>query len=106
MNKQNLDTDASPDAPLLCVVLGRAATLFGSITLEGGTVEQGGFDTTRVVRVNQMPILDIHLPDSSDAPGGAGEPSVAPLAPALENGVFAATGRQNQSLPPTAAGLG
>jgi isoquinoline 1-oxidoreductase subunit beta len=87
------------------IVFGLSAALFGEITLEGGKVKQGNFDTYRVVRMNEMPELDIHLLDSAEAPGGVGEPSVAPVAPALANAVFAATGRRIRSLPLATAGL-
>lgn len=87
------------------IVFGLSAALFGEITLEGGRVRQSNFDTYRVVRMNETPQLDVHLIDSTEAPGGAGEPSVAVVGPALANAVFAATGRRLRSLPLAAAGL-
>ena len=87
------------------IVFGLSAALYGEITLEGGKVKQANFDHYRVVRMNEMPELDVHLLDSSEAPGGIGEPSVAVVAPALANAVFAATGKRVRALPLAAAGL-
>jgi isoquinoline 1-oxidoreductase beta subunit len=87
------------------IVFGLSAALWGEITLEGGRVKQDNFDHYRVVRMNQMPELDLVLLDSSEAPGGIGEPSVALVAPALANAVFAATGKRIRALPLAAAGL-
>jgi isoquinoline 1-oxidoreductase subunit beta len=87
------------------MVFGLSAALYGEITLDGGKVKQNNFDSYRVLRMNQMPELAVHLLDSTEAPGGIGEPSVALVAPALANAVFAATGRRIRSLPLAAAGL-
>jgi isoquinoline 1-oxidoreductase beta subunit len=87
------------------IVFGLSAALWGEITLEGGRVRQDNFDHYRVLRMNQMPQLDLVLLDSSEAPGGIGEPSVALVAPALANAVFAATGKRVRALPLAAAGL-
>jgi len=87
------------------IVFGLSAALFGEITLDGGRVLQHNFDDYRVVRMNQMPALDVVLLDSTEAPGGIGEPSVALVAPALVNAVFAATGKRIRALPLAAAGI-
>ena len=87
------------------IVFGLSAALWGEVTLDGGKVKQSNFDHYRVLRMHQMPELDVHLLDSTEAPGGIGEPSVAVVAPALANAVFAATGKRIRALPLAAAGL-
>jgi isoquinoline 1-oxidoreductase beta subunit len=81
------------------MVYGLSAALYGEVTLEGGKVRQTNFDNYRVVRLNDAPEFDVQLIDSSEAPGGVGEPGVAPVAPAIANALFAATGRRIRSLP-------
>ena len=87
------------------MVFGLSAALFGEITLEGGKVKQSNFDGFRVARMNDVPEFDVQLLDSREAPGGIGEPSVALVAPALANAIFAATGKRVRALPFAAAGL-
>ena len=87
------------------MVFGLSAALFGEITLEGGKVQQKNFDDYRVVRMNEMPELAVHLLPSTEAPGGIGEPSVALVAPAIANAAFAATGKRVRTLPFASAGL-
>jgi isoquinoline 1-oxidoreductase beta subunit len=81
------------------IVFGLSAALWGEITLVGGRVQQTNFNSYRVLRGNEMPELDVHLVDSSEAPGGIGEPSVAVVAPAVCNAIHAATGVRVRSLP-------
>jgi isoquinoline 1-oxidoreductase beta subunit len=87
------------------IVFGLSSALWGEITIEGGRVQQQNFDTYRLVRMNEMPELDVELVVSTEAPGGIGEPSVALVAPAIANAVFAATGRRIRSLPLSKHGL-
>jgi isoquinoline 1-oxidoreductase beta subunit len=81
------------------IVFGLTAALWGEITLSGGTVEQKYFDTYRLLRLREMPELEVHLVDSAEAPGGMGEPTTAVVAPAVCNAIFAATGKRLRSLP-------
>ena len=81
------------------IVFGLTAALFGQIDIEGGKVKQTNFDTYRLLRIHETPQIDIHLIESSDPPGGMGEPSVALVAPALCNAIAAATGKRLRSLP-------
>jgi len=81
------------------MVYGLAAALYGEVTLEGGRVRQTNFDSYRVVRMNDVPQLEVHLIDSSETPGGVGEPGVGPIAPAIANALFAATGQRLRALP-------
>jgi isoquinoline 1-oxidoreductase beta subunit len=87
------------------IVFGLSSALWGEITIEGGRVQQQNFDTYRLVRMNEMPELDVELVVSTEAPGGIGEPSVALVAPAIANAVFAATGQRIRSLPLSKHGL-
>jgi isoquinoline 1-oxidoreductase beta subunit len=87
------------------IVFGLSSALWGEITIEGGRVQQQNFDTYRIVRMNEMPVLDVELVASTAAPGGIGEPSTALVAPAVANAVFAATGKRIRSLPLSKHGL-
>jgi isoquinoline 1-oxidoreductase beta subunit len=82
------------------VIFGLSAALYGKITIRDGAAVQGNFDTFRMVRLAEAPRIDVHLvPSGGDVWGGAGEPAVAPLAPAVTNAIFAATGRRIRTLP-------
>jgi isoquinoline 1-oxidoreductase beta subunit len=80
-------------------VFGLSAVLWGNISIRNGRVEQGNFDSYRILRCNEMPPIDIELVDSTDEPGGVGELSTVVVAPSLLNAVFAATGRRVRELP-------
>jgi isoquinoline 1-oxidoreductase beta subunit len=81
------------------IVFGLSAALWGDVTIVAGRVQQTNFNSYRVLRGNEMPDLDVHLLESDAAPGGIGEPSVAPVAPAICNAIFAATGKRLRALP-------
>ncbi|MCC2113953.1 MAG: xanthine dehydrogenase family protein molybdopterin-binding subunit, partial [Hyphomicrobiales bacterium] len=82
------------------VVYGLTAALYGEITIENGGVVEGNFDSYRMVKLEQLPAIDTHLiPDGTSAMGGAGEIATPPLAPALTNALFAATGERIRRLP-------
>lgn len=81
------------------IVFGLSAALWGDITLAGGAVQEKNFDTYRLVRMNESPEIVVHLVESTEAPGGIGEPSVAMVAPALGNAIFAATKKRVRALP-------
>jgi isoquinoline 1-oxidoreductase subunit beta len=78
---------------------GLAAALYGAITIANGAVVQKNFDGYRVLRMNEMPEIEVHLMESDEAPSGLGEPGVPPIAPAVANAVFALTGRRQRKLP-------
>lgn len=84
------------------ITFGLSAALFGAITLNNGRVEQGNFHDYQLVRMLDMPRVETHIIDSSEAPGGVGEPGVPPIAPAVANALFAASGARVRSLPITA----
>jgi isoquinoline 1-oxidoreductase beta subunit len=81
------------------IIFGIGAVLWGEITLKAGRVEQHNFNDYRVVRMNEAPIVEVHLVKSSEAPGGIGEPGTVGIAPAVTNAVFAATGKRIRKLP-------
>lgn len=82
-----------------CVAYGLSAALFGEITLKEGRVEQGNFDRYRVLRINEMPKVEVYMVPSTEAPTGVGEPGTPPIAPAVTNAVFALTGKRVRTLP-------
>ena len=81
------------------IVFGLSAALYGEITLAHGRVVQGNFDTYPVVRMPEAPAVEVYIVPSSDPQGGAGEPGVPPIAPAVCNAIFAATGKRIRKLP-------
>ena len=78
---------------------GLGAVRFGAITLKDGRVEQDNFNGYRVLRINEMPKVEVHILPSGEKPTGVGEPGVAPVGPAVANAIFAATGQRMQLLP-------
>jgi isoquinoline 1-oxidoreductase subunit beta len=82
------------------VIFGLSAALFGKITIKNGAAVQGNFDTYRMVRLAEAPKIDVHLiPSGGKVWGGAGEPATPPIAGAVANAIFAATGKRIRSLP-------
>jgi isoquinoline 1-oxidoreductase beta subunit len=82
------------------VIFGLTAALYGKITIKDGAAVQGNFDTYRMVRLAEAPRIDVHLvPSGGDIWGGAGEPAVPPVAAAVANAIFAATGKRIRTLP-------
>jgi isoquinoline 1-oxidoreductase beta subunit len=78
---------------------GLGAVLYGAVTLKDGRVEQDNFNNYRVLRMNEMPKVEVYIVPSTEAPTGVGEPGVAPIGPAVANAVFAATGKRIHVLP-------
>lgn len=87
------------------IVYGLSAALFGEITVKAGRVEQSNFPSQEVLRLAQMPRIEVHLLPSSAPPGGVGEPGTPPIAPALANALFALTGKRLRRLPLRGADL-
>jgi isoquinoline 1-oxidoreductase subunit beta len=81
------------------IVFGMTAALFGKITVEKGQVVQSNFPDYNMVRMAQMPKIEVHIISSNALPGGVGQPATAPIAPAMINAIFAATGKRVRSLP-------
>ena len=71
----------------------------GEVTFKDGRVEQANFHNYRVRRMNEIPIIDIHVVESREAPGGMGEAGTSAVAPALTNAIYAATGTHVRKLP-------
>jgi isoquinoline 1-oxidoreductase subunit beta len=87
------------------IVYGLTAALKGGIRIEGGRVAQANFDTYPLLRMPEMPAVEVYIVPSTASPGGAGEAGVPPVAPALCNAIFAATGVRVRRLPIDAAQL-
>lgn len=78
---------------------GLTAALWGGVRIKEGRIVQSNFHDYRLMRLRETPLMDIHIIDNDEAPGGIGEPGVPPSMPALSNALFAATGRRVRSLP-------
>lgn len=81
------------------IIYGLTAALKGEITIANGAVEQSNFNDYDLVRINEAPQIEVHIVDSKEAPGGMGEPGTPPIAPAVCNAIFAATGKPVRRLP-------
>ena len=81
------------------VAYGLSAALYGEITLKDGLVEQHNFDTYRVLRQNEAPMVETYIVPSGANPSGVGEPGTPPIAPAVANALLALTGKPTSSLP-------
>jgi len=73
--------------------------LFDQITLDKGRVQQSNFHDYPMLRIAEAPVVETHIVDSGEAPGGLGEPGVPPVAPSICNAVFALTGKRIRTLP-------
>ncbi|MET0120692.1 MAG: xanthine dehydrogenase family protein molybdopterin-binding subunit [Candidatus Thiodiazotropha sp. 6PLUC9] len=78
---------------------GLSAALFSELTFKNGAVEQSNFNDYRVLRIDQMPEVEVHIVASAEPPTGVGEPATPVIAPAVANAVFAATGQRLRQLP-------
>jgi isoquinoline 1-oxidoreductase subunit beta len=81
------------------IVFGLSAGLWQEVTLDNGRVAQSNFTDFRVMRINEMPEIEVFIVPSTDEPGGIGEPGTACATPALTNAAFAATGKRVRRLP-------
>lgn len=81
------------------VIFGLTAALYNEITIKNGRVEQNNFNDYRMLRINESPIIEVHLIKSAEAPGGIGEPGTAAIGAALVNAVYSATGKRIRKLP-------
>ena len=81
------------------IVYGLTSTLKGEITIEQGAVAQSNFHEFELLQMHEMPRVEIHIVPSSEPPGGAGEPGLPPVAPAVANAIFNATGKRIRKLP-------
>jgi isoquinoline 1-oxidoreductase beta subunit len=78
---------------------GLTAALYGKITVKDGAVEQSNFHDYPILRINEMPAVEVHIVPSTAKPSGVGEPGVPPIAPAVANALAQATGKRLRTLP-------
>ncbi|HEU5262569.1 MAG TPA: xanthine dehydrogenase family protein molybdopterin-binding subunit [Gemmatimonadales bacterium] len=81
------------------IVYGLTAALYGEIAIEGGRVKQSNFHDYPMLRLAEMPKVEVYIVPSTDAQGGVGEPGTPPIAPAVCNAIFAATAKRIRRLP-------
>jgi isoquinoline 1-oxidoreductase beta subunit len=81
------------------LVFGLTAALYGEITIGNGRVQQSNFHDYRMLRINQVPNIEVHVVKSGEPPGGIGETGVTAGPPALGNALYAATGIRLRRLP-------
>jgi isoquinoline 1-oxidoreductase beta subunit len=81
------------------VIMGIGNALYSNITIKNGRIEQSNFGDYLVARTDIAPETHVHIVESGAPPGGVGEPGVPPIAPALCNAIFAATGKRIRALP-------
>ena len=81
------------------IVFGLAAALKGGITIDKGRVQQSNFHQYDVLRIDEMPVVEVHLVPTDNPSGGIGEASTPGIAPAVTNAIFAATGKRVRRLP-------
>jgi isoquinoline 1-oxidoreductase subunit beta len=81
------------------IIFGLTAALYGEISFGKGEVQQSNFNDYRMLRIDEMPVIEVHILPSTETMGGVGEPGVPSIAPALLNALFAATGKRIRRLP-------
>jgi isoquinoline 1-oxidoreductase beta subunit len=81
------------------VAFGLGPVLTSKLTLKDGRVQQRNFHDYQVLRIHQMPVVEVHIVKSDAEMGGVGEPATAPISAAVANAVFALTGQRLRSLP-------
>jgi isoquinoline 1-oxidoreductase subunit beta len=81
------------------IVDGMGHAMFTNLTFENGLPRQRNFDTYRLIRMKEVPEIDVHYVDSGYDPTGLGEPALPPTGGAIANAIFAATGRRIRSQP-------
>ncbi|HRI69756.1 MAG TPA: xanthine dehydrogenase family protein molybdopterin-binding subunit [Polyangium sp.] len=83
------------------IIYGLTAALKSSIKVEDGKSKQANFHNFKLIGMDEAPAIEVHIVPSGDAPGGTGEPGTPPIAPAVANAIFAATGKRIRHLPIT-----
>ena len=81
------------------IMYGLTAALHGNLHLEGGAITESNFHDYPILRMNEAPDVEVIIVDSGTTPTGVGEPGLPPIAPAVANAVFKATGQRLRSLP-------
>jgi isoquinoline 1-oxidoreductase beta subunit len=81
------------------IVFGLTAALFSEVNIANGRVKEQNFDDYRMVRMHESPEIEVYVVDSTEKPGGMGEPATALVAPAVCNAIYAATKQRIRALP-------
>jgi isoquinoline 1-oxidoreductase beta subunit len=81
------------------IVYGLTAALYGAVTIKDGRAEQSNFHDYPMLRMREMPQVEVHIVPSTESQGGVGEPGTPPIAPAICNAIFAGTGKRLRKLP-------
>ncbi len=81
------------------IIDGLSTALNGELVVDGGTPRQSNFQDYRLLRIDECPVIEVHIVPSLDAPSGVGEPGLPPIAPAVANALFTLTGTRLRSLP-------
>ena len=81
------------------IVYGLTAALWGEITIDKGRAQQSNFHNYQMLRLADMPKVEVHIVPSTDSQGGVGEPGTPPIAPAVCNAIFALNGKRIRKLP-------
>jgi isoquinoline 1-oxidoreductase beta subunit len=81
------------------IIFGITMALYGELTIEKGQLQQSNFYDYRIARMNEAPEIEVYIVESNEKMGGAGECGVPPIAPAIANAIFAATGKRIYNLP-------
>ena len=81
------------------IIYGLSAALKNEITIKNGAVEQTNFDSYDPLRLTEAPPIEVYLTHSEEDPGGMGEPALPPIAPAVANAIYAASGKRLRKLP-------
>ena len=83
------------------IIFGLTQAMKGKISIKDGAIQETNFHNYELLRINEVPEIEVHIIPSSDAPTGVGEPAVPVVAPAIANAIFAATGKRLRALPLT-----
>ncbi|HEY8067385.1 MAG TPA: molybdopterin cofactor-binding domain-containing protein [Burkholderiales bacterium] len=81
------------------IVFGMTAALYGDITLKDGRIEQTNFHQYKMLRMPETPKIELHIVNSTEKPGGIGEPGMALFSPTLANALYALTGKRLRKMP-------
>ena len=81
------------------IAFGLGAVLHSALHLKNGRAQESNFHDYQVLRLNEMPVVEVHIVPSTEKPGGVGEVGVPPIAPAVANAVFALSGQRLRELP-------
>jgi len=100
LNKDNVINQMEGSA-----VFGMSIALHGKITAKDGAIEQSNFHDYILTRMHEVPPIDITIVDNDEAPTGVGEPGVPPVAPAIVNAIYNATGKRYRTLPLSEHGI-